>query len=56
MRIPRVIGFSWWNERWENDNNPDNDTTMRVQDNPDLADVFRELVGNNESVLGRIEP
>jgi hypothetical protein len=55
-RWSRIIGFSWWNERWENDNNPDNDTTMRVQDNPELADVFRELVGNNGYVLGRIEP
>lgn len=42
-----LIGFSWWNEGWQNDGNPAHDTTMRVQDNPDLASVFQELVGKN---------
>jgi hypothetical protein len=41
QRWPNIIGFSWWNERWENDNKPAHDTTMRVQDIPALADVFR---------------
>lgn len=41
---PQVRGFSWWNERWENDNNPEHNTTMRVQDNPALARVFRDLL------------
>jgi hypothetical protein len=40
-RWPNVIGFSWWNERWENDGNPAHDTTMRLQDNPVLQAVFR---------------
>jgi len=40
-RWPAVIAFSWWNERWQNDNNPAHDTTMRVQDIPALGDVFR---------------
>ena len=56
LRYPRLIGFSWWNEWWENDDNPKHDTTMRVQDNPDLAAVFQELVGGNPVVLGRINP
>lgn len=56
FRWPRLIGFSWWNEWWQNDDNPAHDTTMRVQDNPDLAAVFQELVGNNPIVLGRIQP
>jgi len=30
-RYPNLIGFSWWNEWWQNDSNPENDTTMRVQ-------------------------
>jgi len=51
---PKVIGFSWWNEWWPNDRNPAHDTTMRVQDNPDLAAVFQELVGNNPKILGEI--
>jgi hypothetical protein len=56
FRYPRLIGFSWWNESWQNDNNPDHNTTMRVQDNPDLTSVFRELVGMNPIVLGKINP
>ena len=53
-RWPRVMGFSWWNEFWENDGNPQHDTTMRVQDNPALAKVFQTLVGSNDHVLGRL--
>ncbi len=41
-KYPQIIGFSWWNERWPNDDNPKHDTTMRVQDLPELARVFRE--------------
>ncbi len=52
-RWPRIIGFSWWNEFWENDNSRRDDTTMRVQDNPDLAKVFQKLVGQNSAVLGK---
>lgn len=52
FRWPRVIGFSWWNEKWENDGNPSHDTNMRVQDNPALAAVFQSLVGGNPNVLG----
>lgn len=40
-RWPTLAGFSWWNERWQNDNNPAHDTTMRVQDVPELAEMFR---------------
>jgi len=54
LRWPRVIGFSWWNEFWQNDDNPKHDTTMRVQDNPALARVFQMLVGANPNVLGRL--
>ncbi len=39
-RWPAVIGFSWWNERWQNDNHPQHDTTMRMQDIPGLAALF----------------
>jgi hypothetical protein len=56
LRWPRLIGFSWWNERWQNDDDPAHDTTMRLQDNPDLADVFQALVGANPVVLGRVRP
>ena len=54
LRWPKVIGLSWWNEQWENDNRPAHDTDMRVQDNPRLADAFRTLVGAKANVLGRV--
>jgi beta-mannanase len=53
-RWPALRGFSWWNEQWENDDNPSHNTTMRVQDNPELAAVFTELLGENPQVLGRL--
>ena len=43
---------SWWNEAWENDDDPAHNTNMRVQDNPPLADVFQRLVGTQDKVLG----
>ncbi len=47
-----IIGFSWWNEHWQNDDNPAHDTTMRLQDNPQLAAVFQQMVGQNPHVIG----
>ena len=41
LRWPRVSGFSWWNGRWQNDADRRHDTTMRFQDIPALARVFR---------------
>ncbi len=52
-RWPRVAGFSWWNEQWQNDDEPSHDTDMRVQDNPQLAAAFKALVGSRGEVLGR---
>jgi len=40
-RWPRLIGFSWWNEHWQNDDNPAHDSNMRVQDIPALAALIR---------------
>lgn len=54
LRWSRIIGFSWWNEAWQNDDNPDHDTNMRIQDNPNLAEVFWELVGEQDNVLDSI--
>ena len=51
FRWPNVIGFSWWNERWQNDNNPAHDTTMRVQDNPALAQRFNTTLDANQGLL-----
>ncbi|HEY5778036.1 MAG TPA: glycosyl hydrolase [Terrimicrobiaceae bacterium] len=54
-RWPHVIGFSWWNERWQNDNNPKHDTTMRLQDNGALAKVFSKKLSENAGKL-QIKP
>ncbi len=51
-RWPRVVGFSWWNERWPNDDDPAHDSDMRLQNNPALAAVFRKVVGADARVLG----
>ncbi|MBI5366328.1 MAG: PD40 domain-containing protein, partial [Planctomycetes bacterium] len=37
-----VVGFSWWNERWPNDDDERHDTTMRVQENAALRRVFAQ--------------
>lgn len=51
FRWPAVIGFSWWNERWQNDNDPAHDTTMRVQDIPALAPTFHTKLDAAAAVL-----
>jgi hypothetical protein len=50
-RWPRVRGFSWWNEYWQNDDNPAHDTTMRVQDIPALAAVFHDTLAAHQAQL-----
>ena len=54
FRWPRIIGFSWWNEWWQNDDNPAHNSNMRLQDNHALATIFREMVGDNPNVLGSL--
>jgi hypothetical protein len=56
LRYQNLIGFAWWNEAWQNDDDPSHDTTMRIQDNPDLQTLFRELLGANPIVIGEISP
>ncbi len=53
-RWSKVVGISWWNEAWSRDSSPANDTNMRVQDNPDLAEVFKRLVGAAPNVSGKL--
>ena len=54
QRWPQVKGFSWWNEKWENDKIRAHDTTMRVQDNSRLAVVFKRLLSKNARVIGSL--
>ena len=46
-RWPRLIGFSWWNEHWQNDDNPAHDSNMRVQDIPALAALIRTKIATD---------
>ena len=55
-RWPRLIAFSWWNGAWMNDGNPVHNSRMRIQDNPDLARVFHELLSHSQEVIGRRAP
>ncbi|MCY3024100.1 MAG: glycosyl hydrolase [Planctomycetota bacterium] len=50
-RYPRLAGFSWWNERWENDDNPAHNTTMCLEDIPALADVFKTMLENSKAII-----
>ncbi len=40
-RWPALIGYSWWNETWQNDDTPAHDTDMRLTSDPALARTFR---------------
>lgn len=53
---PNVSGFSWWNESWQNDDDPTHDTNMRVQDITGMADVFRTRLGSSTVVDRPILP
>ena len=41
-RWPAIIGFCWWNESWENDNDKKHNTDMIVLHDADLMRVFRD--------------
>jgi hypothetical protein len=41
-RWPKLIGFSWWNESWENDDVPAHNTDMIILHDRELTSVFRE--------------
>jgi hypothetical protein len=53
-RWPKLMGFSWWNEHWQNDEDPAHDSDMKVEDTPALAAVFRaKLSAAGEEVVER---
>ncbi len=43
-QLPNLIGFSWWNETWPNDDNPIHDTDTRLQSDKALTQVFRRYL------------
>ena len=53
-RWPRLMGFSWWNEHWQNDDNPAHDSDMKVEDTPALAAAFNtRLAAAGDKVVER---
>jgi hypothetical protein len=54
-RWPKIVGFSWWNERWKNDENPAHNTTMKVEDTPALGKMFREKLKSFKDKI-QVEP
>lgn len=49
---PKLIGFCWWNSRFGYDDNPENDTNLRVDDSPELQKAFFELF-KDPRIIGR---
>ena len=49
---PQLIGFSWWNSHFANDDNPENDTNLRVENCPDLQKELRILF-QDQRIIGR---
>jgi hypothetical protein len=39
---PRIIGFCWWNEGWQNDDVKKHDSDLIVTHDVDLTKVFRD--------------
>ena len=51
-RWPDIRGFAWWNEHWQTDANPADDSAMLVQENPAVGDAFRAaLTGTQAGVV-----
>ena len=50
-RYPKLAGFCWWNETWQNDNNPAHNSDLVIWHDQALSDVFRTQLGNHEARL-----
>jgi hypothetical protein len=48
---PAVIGFCWWNESWENDDNLKHNTDMNILHDAGLTKVFREQLAKHGDQL-----
>ncbi|PYK31873.1 MAG: beta-mannanase [Verrucomicrobia bacterium] len=42
---PRIVGFCWWNEAWQNDDVKKHDSDLIVLHDVDLTKVFRDELG-----------
>jgi Glycosyl hydrolase family 26 len=50
-RYPKLAGFCWWNETWQNDDNPAHDTDMVIWHSTRLSDAFRTQLENHKGRL-----
>ncbi len=56
-RWPKIIGFCWWNEGWQNDEVKKHDSDLIIEHDPELARVFREeLKRNREKIQTTVIP
>jgi hypothetical protein len=51
-RWPELRGFAWWNEHWQNDANPVDDSDMLVQDNAAVGQAFNHAL--TSSGMGKV--
>jgi len=53
-RWPRLIGFSWWDEQWENDDDPAHNSDMKIENTHALGAAFRKnLAAAGDRVVER---
>jgi hypothetical protein len=50
-RWPAIIGFSWWNETWENDDNPAHNSDLMILHDPALTACFREELAKHRAQI-----
>ncbi len=50
---PSVFGIVWWNDGWQNDNNPLHDTSLRIEDNEEVLSVFKEEIGSGSVYISK---
>lgn len=50
-RWPAIIGFCWWNETWENDDNPAHDSDTMILHDPELITCFREELAQHRDKI-----
>jgi len=50
-RWPRMVGFSWWNEQWDNDDDTSHDSNMQLQDIPALAKIFHQRLNDYAATI-----
>lgn len=50
---PDLIGYVWWNAGWPIDSNYRNNTTMRIEEDPDIQVLFRKYLAR-DTILEKI--